>query len=165
VPPLKNYYKILQVDPDADPEVISAAYKRLSIKYHPDTNPSRDANRRMLEINEAYQVLKDPVKRAHYDRELDWGKRGNGNYGAGSRHGDGDDRDFHRRQTHPQANLPKMADVVVALAFPVSYVLVVFILFRFIRPYNIFLMAAVVILAGIIAYHISARVEKYFKGK
>jgi hypothetical protein len=63
----KNYYQILQVDPSAEPEVINAAYKRLSIKYHPDTNRSDNANQRMQEINEAYQVLKDPTRRAHYD--------------------------------------------------------------------------------------------------
>ncbi len=65
----KDYYKVLQVDPEADPEVIAAAYRRLSLKYHPDTNRSTDATRRMQEINEAYEVLKDPAKRARYDLE------------------------------------------------------------------------------------------------
>jgi len=63
----RDYYKVLQVDPEADPEVIAAAYRRLSLKYHPDTNPAADATRRMQEINEAYDVLKDPAKRADYD--------------------------------------------------------------------------------------------------
>lgn len=63
----KNYYKILQVDPSAEPEVIKAAYKRLSLKYHPDSNPSPEAKQRMYEINEAFEVLGDPGKRAQYD--------------------------------------------------------------------------------------------------
>jgi curved DNA-binding protein CbpA len=65
----KDYYKILQIDPAADPEIIAVAYKRLARKYHPDTNGSLDATLRMQEINAAYQVLRDPVKRAQYDRE------------------------------------------------------------------------------------------------
>jgi curved DNA-binding protein CbpA len=63
-----DYYKILQVDPSAEPEVIIAAYRRLAIKYHPDTNESPDAKARMQLINEAYAVLSDPAGRASYDR-------------------------------------------------------------------------------------------------
>lgn len=63
----KDYYKILQVDPSAEPEVIASVYKRLAQKYHPDKNKSPSATRRMQEINEAYEVLSDPVKRAQYD--------------------------------------------------------------------------------------------------
>ena len=65
----KDYYKILQVDPSADQEVIEAAYKRLARKYHPDMNTSPDATVRMQEINAAYEVLCTPVRRAHHDRE------------------------------------------------------------------------------------------------
>ena len=64
----EDYYKILQVDPSADPEVITAAYRRLAVKYHPDTNPSPDALPRMQRINEAYAILSDPKQRAVYDR-------------------------------------------------------------------------------------------------
>ena len=64
-----NYYKVLQVDPSADPEVIEAAYKRLSQKYHPDKNSAPDANQRMQEINNAHEVLGNPGRRAFYDRE------------------------------------------------------------------------------------------------
>jgi len=63
----KNYYRILQVDPSAEPEVIVAAYKRLALKYHPDTNKSSEALGRMQEINEAYSILNDPVKRSNYN--------------------------------------------------------------------------------------------------
>ncbi len=63
-----NYYRILQVDSSAEPEVIEGAYRRLAKKYHPDANISAvDAQRRMQLINEAYQVLSNPQKRAQYD--------------------------------------------------------------------------------------------------
>jgi hypothetical protein len=58
------------VDPQAEPEIIEAAYRRLAKKYHPDVATSRDAGERMKEINAAYAVLRDPVQRAAYDREL-----------------------------------------------------------------------------------------------
>ncbi|GAB4400529.1 MAG: hypothetical protein Kow00123_08660 [Anaerolineales bacterium] len=66
---LVDYYRILQVDPEADPDVVEAAYKRLARKYHPDLNPDPDANQRMQEINLAYEVLGDPQKRAEYHQE------------------------------------------------------------------------------------------------
>ena len=65
-----NYYKILQVSEEAEPEVIEAAYRRLSQKYHPDVNRSPDAENRMKEINEAYQVLRDASTRQEYDAWL-----------------------------------------------------------------------------------------------
>ena len=64
----KDYYEILQVSPSASAKAIAAAYRRLVRKYHPDTNPSPDATHRTQAINEAYDVLSDPVKRAEYDR-------------------------------------------------------------------------------------------------
>jgi len=64
---MKNIYQILQVDPNAEPEVIQAAYKKLSLKYHPDINKSQDAVRRMQELNEAYRILRNPALREEYD--------------------------------------------------------------------------------------------------
>jgi hypothetical protein len=65
-----SLYEVLQVDPRAEPEIVEAAYRRLARKYHPDVSASADAERRMKEINAAYQVLRDPARRATYDREL-----------------------------------------------------------------------------------------------
>lgn len=65
-----NYYSTLQVHTDAEQEIIEAAYKRLARKYHPDINRTTDANLRMQQINEAYEVLADPEKRALYDQEV-----------------------------------------------------------------------------------------------
>jgi curved DNA-binding protein CbpA len=62
-------YKILQVDPEADPEVIQAAYRRLAQKYHPDLVPDAGAARRMVAINQAWEILRDPESRAALDRE------------------------------------------------------------------------------------------------
>jgi len=68
-----DYYRVLQVRRDADPEVIEKAYKALSLKYHPDRLPPErraQSSERMRRLNEAYAVLRDPVKRARYDRTL-----------------------------------------------------------------------------------------------
>lgn len=63
-----DYYAILQVHPEADKEVIDAAYRRLAAKYHPDVSASPDAAERMKQLNEAYEVLSDPARRMAYDR-------------------------------------------------------------------------------------------------
>lgn len=66
-----SYYEALKVTLDAPPEVIRAAYKTLSQKYHPDKNPNNpDAERMMSRINAAYSVLSDPDKRRDYDLSL-----------------------------------------------------------------------------------------------
>ncbi|MEJ5240020.1 MAG: J domain-containing protein [Anaerolineales bacterium] len=65
----KDYYRILGVDRNASPEEIRRAYRKLAMQYHPDRNPGdKAAEEKFKEINEAYQVLSDPQKRAHYDR-------------------------------------------------------------------------------------------------
>jgi hypothetical protein len=66
--PIKDYYDILQVSKSAEQVVIEGAYKRLALKYHPDTSSSTNSTSKMQELNEAYSVLRDPVKRAEYDR-------------------------------------------------------------------------------------------------
>ncbi|XP_044511642.1 chaperone protein DnaJ-like [Mangifera indica] len=64
----KDYYKILEVDYDATEEAIRSNYIRLALKWHPDKQKGQDcATSRFQEINEAYQVLSDPVKRREYD--------------------------------------------------------------------------------------------------
>ena len=62
-----DYYRILQVHPGAEREVVDAAYRKLASKYHPDVSHASDSAERMKQINIAYEVLSDPVKRATYD--------------------------------------------------------------------------------------------------
>ena len=62
-----DFYGILQVHPKAEKEIIDAAYRRLAFKYHPDVSQVSSAAERMKQINTAYEVLSDPVKRAAYD--------------------------------------------------------------------------------------------------
>src|SRR2546422_5365368 len=64
---LEDLYRTLEVAPNADLEVIRAAYRRLARQYHPDLNPRPEAAERMRAINAAYRVLSDPAKRAAYD--------------------------------------------------------------------------------------------------
>jgi curved DNA-binding protein CbpA len=66
----RTYYKVLQVDAEADADVIATVYRRLAQRFHPDRDGTPEAARRMLELNQAYSVLKDPEQRARYDSEL-----------------------------------------------------------------------------------------------
>lgn len=61
-----DFYRVLQVDPEADPEVIRAAYRSLARKYHPDHVAG--SGERMVAINEAWAVVGDGRARAAYDR-------------------------------------------------------------------------------------------------
>jgi curved DNA-binding protein CbpA len=61
-------YRVLQVLSTADQEVLSAAYRALAQKYHPDHDPSKTAARRMAELNAAWAVVRDPELRASWDR-------------------------------------------------------------------------------------------------
>lgn len=70
VDPARSHYKVLMVDPSADTAIIGAVYRKLAQRYHPDVDPSPAAARKMAEVNDAYAVLRDPVKRAAYDAEL-----------------------------------------------------------------------------------------------
>lgn len=64
----RDYYQILDVPRGASQDDIKRAYRRLARKYHPDVSKESEAEKRFKEIGEAYEVLKDPDKRARYDR-------------------------------------------------------------------------------------------------
>ena len=65
----RDYYEVLGVTRDAGRDAIKAAYRKLAVAYHPDRNPGDpEAEERFKEAAEAYAVLSDPEKRAHYDR-------------------------------------------------------------------------------------------------
>ncbi len=71
----KDYYKVLGVERSASDDDIKKAFRRLARKHHPDLNKADDAAQRMQEINEAYEVLRDPQRRAAYD-QVGQGRRG-----------------------------------------------------------------------------------------
>jgi len=96
----KDYYETLRVSRDADQKEIRRAFRRLARQYHPDVNPGDpEAEERFKEINEAYEVLSDPEKRAKYHqlgrewsrwqqaggrpRDFDWGQWASGAPGEG----------------------------------------------------------------------------------
>ncbi len=69
VPEFNDYYMILQVHQDAEPEIVKSAYKRLAQMNHPDISKDARATERMQLINQAYAVISDPAKRKSYHRQ------------------------------------------------------------------------------------------------
>ena len=100
----KDYYAILGVKRDAKPDEIRKAYRKLAKEFHPDVNKSAGAEEKYKEINEAYEVLKDPAKREKYDRlGANWRSgqdftppEGWGNFSGGTFTTGGDFSDFFR---------------------------------------------------------------------
>jgi len=64
----KDYYELLGLARTATPEEVKRAYRKLARKYHPDVSKEANAEERFKEVQEAYEVLKDPEKRAAYDQ-------------------------------------------------------------------------------------------------
>lgn len=104
---VKDYYKILGVDKSSSPDQIKSAYRKLAMKYHPDkTKGDKTAEEKFKEVNEAYEVLKDPEKKKKYDQfgenwkyyeqsgqqgDFDWSQF---NTGGGGRNYSYSNRDF-----------------------------------------------------------------------
>jgi len=85
---MSDFYSVLGVQRAASDDEIKKAYRKLAMQYHPDrNNGSREAEEKFKEITEAYDVLRDPNKRAAYDRYGEAGLRG-GAGGAGFHHVD-----------------------------------------------------------------------------
>lgn len=80
----KDYYKVLGVERTASADEIKRAYKKVAIKYHPDRNPGdKEAEEKFKQAAEAYDVLRDPDKRARYDQFGADGVNGAGGFGGG----------------------------------------------------------------------------------
>ena len=80
---MSDFYALLGVTREATEAEIKKAYRKLAMEYHPDRNPSPEAEGRFKEITEAYEVLRDPQKRSAYDR---FGKAGVGGAGGFNYH-------------------------------------------------------------------------------
>jgi molecular chaperone DnaJ len=82
---MRDYYEILGVERGADADMIKRSYRKLALQYHPDrNNGSAEAEGQFKELTEAYEVLKDPDRRAAYDR---YGHAGVKGAGAGAGYG------------------------------------------------------------------------------
>ncbi|MBI4100593.1 DnaJ domain-containing protein [Candidatus Microgenomates bacterium] len=64
----RDYYQILGVNKNASPEELKRAYRKMALEYHPDHNKASDAHEKFKEINEAYEILSNPEKKAAYDQ-------------------------------------------------------------------------------------------------
>ena len=79
----RDYYEVLGVSKNASDDEIKRAYKKMAIKYHPDRNPDdKEAEAKFKEAAEAYDVLRDPQKRARYDQFGPEGVNGAGGFGG-----------------------------------------------------------------------------------
>src|SRR5215472_4043435 len=65
----QDYYELLGVSRTASPDDIKKSFRKLAMQHHPDRNrDNKDAEKKFKEVNHAYEILKDPDKRAAYDR-------------------------------------------------------------------------------------------------
>lgn len=83
----RDYYEVLGIAKGANDDEIKKAYRKMAKKYHPDVNKEADAESRFKEVNEAYEVLSDPQKKASYDQfghaGMDGAQFGGGGAGFG----------------------------------------------------------------------------------
>jgi curved DNA-binding protein CbpA len=151
----KTYYQVLQVDPSAEPEVIAAAYKRLALKYHPDTNHAPEAKARMQALNAAYAVLSVPAERARYDaslRRTDY---------APPPSPAPEPEPPQTRPARPPGKVYSQADTNLGRAFIASFVVIAGVLFFLLRAVarSPGVILAILLIAGIISFMVAFRID------
>lgn len=126
--PLVNYYDLLQINPRAEVETIDRVYRILASRYHPDNQQTGDAARfRML--TEAYELLKDPVKRKEYDRQFEVNPAGPLPIFLGKEFAEGIDSEalirigvlcllYSKRRANPDYAALSLLDMENIMAFP-----------------------------------------------
>ena len=91
----KNYYEMLGVTKTATDEELKSAFRKLARQYHPDLHPGDEvAANKFKEVNEAYETLSDPQKRAEYDAAQSGGGAGFGGPGGGAHGGSAQGNSF-----------------------------------------------------------------------
>ena len=65
----KDYYSILEIQFPSSPDEVKSAYRKASLKWHPDRNPGEDTEEQMKDVNEAYYILGNPIAKRRYDQE------------------------------------------------------------------------------------------------
>jgi curved DNA-binding protein len=126
--PSVNYYDLLQINPRAEIETIDRVYRILASRYHPDNQQTGDAERFRV-LTDAYQLLKDPVKRKEYDRQFEVNPAGPLPIFLGKEFTDGIDSEakirigvlcllYSKRRANPDYAALSLLDMENIMAFP-----------------------------------------------
>lgn len=127
-PAVVNYYDLFQINPAAEIETIERVYRILAGRYHPDNKETGDDERFRL-LNEAYQVLRDPLKRRDYDRQFEITPAGPLPVFLGKDFADGIDSEakirigvlcllYSKRRANPDFAALSLLDMENIMAFP-----------------------------------------------
>ncbi len=126
--PAVNYYDLLQINPHAETETIERVYRILASRFHPDNQATGDAEKFRL-LNDAYQLLRDPVKRAEYDKQFQLNPAGPLPIFLGKEFADGIDSEakirvgvlcllYSKRRANPDFAALSLLDMENIMAFP-----------------------------------------------
>lgn len=98
-----DYYAILELDFPSSLDEIKKSYRRLSLKWHPDRHQNVDTTKKMVEINEAYFVLKDSEKKSRYDTEYILFKRFEYKEYNSTNHSNPTDKTYYKKSSSSQS--------------------------------------------------------------
>ncbi|HTA72415.1 MAG TPA: J domain-containing protein [Bryobacteraceae bacterium] len=127
-PAAVNYYDLLQINPHAEIETIERVYRILAGRYHPDNQATGDAEKFRV-LSDAYQILRDPAKRAEYDKQFQVSPAGPLAIFLGREFADGIDSEakirigvlcllYSKRRANPDFGALSLLDMENIMAFP-----------------------------------------------